>query len=146
MVTKEVNSRDAKEGDRFLLRVDEDVVLDGVKVIPVGAKAVGEIVHVQENGAVGKSGRLGARLLHVQVGEGEIPIRGEQQTKGPGSSNRVIMSMIGFGVFGLLTKGNAAKLKAGEIFNGYVSEDMAFDPATAAFVQARAATTAAEAR
>jgi hypothetical protein len=130
MVTKEVNSRTARPGDRFVLRVDEDVQVDGKTVIPTGAKAVGEVISAEENGAVGKAGTMSARLLHIELGDERVPIHGEEKTKGAKGTDRVLMSVVGFGVLGLLARGNNAKLKAGDIFNGYIAEDVLIDPQT----------------
>src|SRR3712207_916855 len=64
MVLNEVNTNSAKPGDRFVLRVDENVVVGGATVIPVGARAYGEVTRVKSNGAVGKAGSVGAKLLY----------------------------------------------------------------------------------
>ena len=143
MVLSEVNTRQKKAGDRFVLRVDEPVVVNGVTVVPVGAKAWGEVTMVKENGAAGASGKIAARLLHIDAGDSQIPLEGEDQSKGTGSGNRVAMAVVGFGIFGLLTKGNEGKLKGGHIFNGYIADEMLFDPATARFTKASAAAGAA---
>ena len=139
MVLSEVNSRQKKPGDRFVLRVDEPVVVNGVTVVPVGAKAWGEVTMVKGNGAAGASGKIAARLLHIDAGDTHIPLEGEDQSKGAGSGNRVAMAVVGFGIFGLLTKGNEGKLKGGHIFNGYIADEMLFDPASARFTKASAA-------
>jgi hypothetical protein len=131
MVLNEVSSRTAKPGDRFVLRVDEPVVVGGVTVIPVGAKAWGEIVEAETNGHAGKTGRIGARLLHVEVGGDQIPITGENRDQGEVGSTRIALGVLAFGPLGLLMRGNNAKLKAGEIFNAWLARDMVFDPATA---------------
>jgi hypothetical protein len=138
MVLREVNTRQKKPGDRFVLRVDEAVVVNGVTVVPVGAKAWGEVTMVKENGAAGSSGKIAARLLHIDVGDAQVPLDGEDQSKGAGSGNRVAMGMIGFGILGLLIKGNEGKLKGGHIFNGYIADEMRFDPGSARFLTASA--------
>jgi hypothetical protein len=136
MVVNEVSTKVARAGDRFVLRVDEDVVIGGVKVVPVGTKAWGEVLRAEESGAVGKAGRLSARLLYVDLPDARLPIRGDQVDKGPGGAGSTVLAVVGLGVLGLFTRGTNAKLKAGDIFNGYVAEDMIFDPATRHFVSA----------
>jgi hypothetical protein len=128
MVLREVNSRDHKAGHKFVLRVDEDVVIDGKTVIPTGAKAWGEVTAAEGTGSVGKSGRLSARLLYVEAGGKQIPLDGDRSSKGPDSTAQVVGAVVGLGIFGLLTKGSNATLKAGEIINGYTAEDASFDP------------------
>ena len=128
MVTKEVNSRDNRPGDRFVLRVDEEVQVGGVTVIPIGAKAWGELLEAKETGGVGKSGKINARLLYVEASGQQINLDGERRSSGSGGTGQVVASVIAFGPFGLLMKGNNATLKAGEILNGYTMADISFDP------------------
>ena len=67
MVVREVNSRSAKAGDRFRLRVNAPVVLEGATVIPVGSSAWGEVIIAKGTGAAGGKGQLSLRLLHVDT-------------------------------------------------------------------------------
>lgn len=127
MVLKEVNSRDHKAGHKFVLRVDEEVKVGAATVIPIGAKAWGEVTDAKGTGGAGKSGKLNARLLHVEDGDRQIPIDGERQSAGSGGTGQVVGGVVAFGIFGLLMKGNNATLKAGEILNGYTREDASFD-------------------
>lgn len=134
MVLNEVNTNSAKPGDRFVLRVDENVVVGGATIIPVGAKAVGEVTDIKSNGAVGKAGAVGARLLWIELGEDRIPITGEDRSKGRKESGGVVMASAIWGPFGLLMKGTPGKLKAGHIFNGYIPAELLYDPATGRFI------------
>jgi hypothetical protein len=134
MVLNEVNTNSAKPGDRFVLRVDENVVVGGATVIPVGAKAFGEVTRIKSNGAVGKAGSVGARLLYVELGDERIPLTGEDESKGRKEGGGVVMASAIWGPFGLLMKGGPGKLKAGHIFNGYIASELLYDPAAARFV------------
>jgi hypothetical protein len=136
MVLNEVSTRTVKAGERFVLRVDEPVVVSGVTIIPVGAKAWGEVLDAEGSGAGGKAGTLAVRLLHVDAGGSQIPISGENQTKGEKGTKQVVLGALGLGLLAplaLLAPGNNAKLKAGEIFNAYFTSDMLFDPASSTF-------------
>jgi hypothetical protein len=136
MVLNEVSTRTVKPGERFVLRVDEAVVVGGATIIPVGAKAWGEVLDADASGAAGKAGKLAVRLLHVEVGADQLPISGESQAKGEKGTKQVVLGALGFGLLAplaLLAPGNNAKLKAGEIFNAYLTGDMLFDPATSTF-------------
>jgi len=139
MVLNEVNTHDSKPGSRFVLRVDENVAVNGTVVIPVGAKAWGEVTRVEPNGAVGKAGTIGARLLYVEAGDARVPLNGEESSKGNKAGDRVVLAMVGFGVLGLLARGTQGKLKAGFIFNGFIAEDQLFDPGSGGFLPAPAA-------
>jgi hypothetical protein len=134
MVLNEVSGRNAKPGDRFVLRVDENVAVDGNVVIPVGAKAWGEVIDARQNGAVGKAGRISAKLLYVEAGGLQIPLTGEDSSKGAKGGDRVALAVVGFGLLGLFAQGAQGKLKAGHIFNGYLAADLYYDPASSSFV------------
>jgi hypothetical protein len=138
MVLNEVNTSKAGPGDRFVLRVDENVVVGGAAVIPIGAKAVGEVTQVKPNAALGKAGSIGARLLYVEAGGQHVALTGEDSSKGIKGGDRVALAATAFGPFGLLARGSQGKLKAGHIFNGYVAEDRLFDPAAATFIPVEA--------
>jgi hypothetical protein len=131
MILREVNSRTAKPGDRVRLRVIEPVVLGGVTRVPVGATAWGEVTTVEANGAAGKSGRLTARLLHLETPEGPVPLRGERANKGDNGTGGLAMAIIGFGPLGLLHQGDSGRLKAGELITGTVVETPAAGQAPA---------------
>jgi hypothetical protein len=120
MVLKEINSRTARLGDRFKLRVDEPIYINGAPVVPVGSTAWGEIASVEKNGAVGKGGRLGAKLLYLDLPSGHVPLRGEYADRGDGNGAGVVLAVVGFGLLGLLTGGDSARMKAGDTFTGYV--------------------------
>jgi hypothetical protein len=124
MVTKEVDSRSAKEGDRFKLRVNAPVMANGVVAVPVGATAWGEVTYVNGTGAAGNKGRLAAKLLYIDLPSGPLPISGSQGTEG------VVIGVFSFGLLGLLMKGGNAHFKAGDILTGYISP-----PAQAAATQ-----------
>ena len=139
MVLNEVSSRTAQTGHRFVLRVDEAVVVDGATIVPAGAKAWGEVVAAQESGAVGKAGRLQARLLHLDHGGQAVPITGEQQATGQRGTTQVALGVLGMGVLGplaLFAPGNNAKLKAGDLFSAYFAQDQLFDRRSGALTPA----------
>lgn len=120
MVTKEVNSRSAKVGDRFKLRVDAPVMIDGVVAIPVGATAWGEVVTVSGTSAAGGRGQLSLRLLYVDTPFGQVALSGTQGSEGKGNTGGVVLGVLGFGLLGLLNKGGNAMFKAGDIISGYI--------------------------
>lgn len=122
MFLKELSSRTAHPGERFRMRVDEPVFIDGKPVVPVGAIAWGETVSVAANGAAGAGGKLAARLLYLDLPQGQLPLKGDIANKGAGNGAGVAMAIIGFGIFGLLTKGDSARFKAGDLVTAYVDK------------------------
>jgi hypothetical protein len=139
MVLNEVTTKTARAGDRFALVVDEALTVDRVVIIPVGSKAWGEVITASESGAIGKAGKLSARLMYVETPAGRVSIRGESSGKGPGGAGATVLGVLGLCPLGLFTRGTNAKLKAGEIFNGYVVQELICDPATTALSEAQTA-------
>jgi hypothetical protein len=78
MVMDEVTSRTARVDDRFKLRVDADVNVGALRVVPTGATAWGEITLMEKNGAVEKSENVSARLLYIDLPSGPISLHGDQ--------------------------------------------------------------------
>ena len=124
MVLNEVSTKDHAVGHKFKLRVDKPVVVGGEEVIPVGAIGWGELTDAEKSGNVGKSGKLSARLLHIDLDGQEIPIEGETSNEGRSGKGATILGVIGLGPFGLLAKGNNAKMKAGEKMTAFVTENV----------------------
>lgn len=120
MILKEITSRTAVIGQRFKLRVNEPIFIDGKSLVPVGATAWGEIVSFDAAGAVGRGGKLGIRLLYVELPDGQLPLRGDAAHRGDGNGAGVAMAVIGFGLLGLLTAGDSARFKGGEELTAYV--------------------------
>lgn len=139
MVLNEVNTHKHKPGHRFVLRVDEAVEVAGRVLVPVGAKAWGEVTEIEENKGLGKAGSIGARLLHIEADGGAVPLTGEDRSRGIKGGTRVAFAIAAFGPFGFLARGSQGKLKAGHIFNGYVAADMLYDPASGRFTTLDAA-------
>ena len=123
MVLNEVSTKEHGVGHRFKLRVNKPVKIDNVVAIPVGAIGWGEITNAERSGNLGKSGKLQARLLYVEVGGTNIEISGDTADKGNSGTGETIIGVIGLGVFGLFAKGNNAKLKAGEMMTAFTVED-----------------------
>jgi hypothetical protein len=121
MFLKEITSRSAHPGDKFRMRVDEPVYIDGKPIIPVGAIAWGEVVAQESNGAVGHGGKLSARLLYLDLPQGQLPLRGDIANRGGGNGAGVILAVAGFGPLGLLTAGDSARFKAGDMLTAYVA-------------------------
>ena len=123
MVLNEVTTKTAKPGDRFVLRVHAPVSQNGAVVIPVGTKAVGEVVDAEKNGILGQSGKLSVRLLHLEWRGQAIALTGTDQDKGKSGAPETVVSVVAIGVLGLLARGNNAKLKAGELVTGFIDGD-----------------------
>lgn len=126
MATIEISTADVKPGTRFKLRLNRPVEVDGRLIVPVGASAVGEVLTAKDSGGLGKSGKMTARLLFLQLGDVQIPLEGDVVEKGRGAGSAGSAILLG-GLVGLFHRGNNAKIKAGEIVMGFVSQDVILD-------------------
>jgi hypothetical protein len=129
MATSEIRSDTAPAGTRFKLRVNKPVIVDGQTVVPVGSWAHAEVVAAKSSSGLGKSGTMSTKLLFLQVGEVQIPLEGESSTKGQGAGSAGVAVLLA-GWSALFHRGNNAKIKAGELVNGFVAEDIGLDMST----------------
>ena len=120
-------------GHRFNLETSEAVMVNGVTVIPVGSRAVGEVTGVRNKGMWGKSGHLAARLLYVTVNGRQIRLSGAFDDKGvAGGVGAVAVSAIVFLPAGFFMTGTSAMVPAGTIIKAFVDEDVPLAMAVAA--------------
>jgi hypothetical protein len=126
MAVNEVSTAKSGAGLRFKMRVNEAIIINGTAVVPVGTPAVGEVLAATDSGGLGKSGKMTAKLLHISLGEAEIPLEGDKTAKGSGAGSAGL-AVVFAGPLGLFHRGNNAKIKAGELLSGFVSEDVTLD-------------------
>lgn len=107
---RELNSNDAKVGDRFDLEVTEDVKLNGVTVIEAGTRGIGEVTVVKRKGMWGKSGKLETRLLHLEVGDEKIRITGAAGGQGKTGTAGVVASLAVVPIAGFFVTGTTATI------------------------------------
>jgi hypothetical protein len=120
-------------GQRFRMEVGENVIVQGVTVIPVGSPAVGEITDVRNKGMWGKSGHLGARILYVTVNGRQIRLSGAFDDKGvAGGIGAAAVSALVFLPAGFFMTGTSAKIPVGAMVKGFVDEDVQLNIAAAA--------------
>jgi hypothetical protein len=120
----ELHSQHNRTGDRFDLEVAEDVMLNGVVIIPRGSPGVGEVTRVRHKGMWGRSGRLETRLLSVRANGVNIPITGTVAERGETGTAGVVASILVVPVAGFFVTGTSAILPAGSGFAGTTDSDM----------------------
>lgn len=121
---KELNSKHDRVSDRFELRVSEDVIINGVTVIPAGARGVGEITHIDKKGMFGKSGKIAARVLYVRVGQQNISMSGSANEAGSGGTAGVVAAAVLFWPVAPFITGRSAALPPGSRMTGWVENDI----------------------
>lgn len=131
MAPAEVSTANATPGQIFKLRVSKAITVNGRIVVPVGTPAFGQVVSASDSGGLGKSGRMTAKLLNIQLGAIEIPLEGEMSAKGTGAGSAGVAVLFS-GALGLFHRGNNAKIKAGEILTGFIARDVALPESASA--------------
>lgn len=119
-VVDAVGSRGAKPGDRFRLRVEAPVCVDGRLAIPVGATAWGEVLSSFRSSAGGTRGRLSWHLREVETAWGPVSLRGDQEAVGASGADSVAVAVYLIGIYGFLLKGKNAGLRTGDLMSGYI--------------------------
>ena len=135
MTRTEVSSRDAHPGDRLYLTVAEPLVYRDQVVVPAGSTAVGEVARVERNGAMGKRGEMGVRLLYVQTPSGPIRLSGKTEGIGKGQQ---LLAIGGAAVIAwpmIFIHGTSARLPADTPITAYLADDLRFPIAADAYRQ-----------
>lgn len=115
-IVEDIYPAKAKTGDRLLLVVDKDVVVDGYVVISKGASVVAEVVESKEKGYAGQAGRILLSFKTVTaVDDQTIIVSGSSRREGEAK----MVESIGLGLvccpLFLLMKGEEGVIKAGQI-------------------------------
>jgi hypothetical protein len=119
-----LNSKTVRQGQRFALNVSADVVVDGLVVIPRGARGTGEIARVVSRGMFGKPGKLEVRMLFVEAGGARIRLDGRAAERGKAKTGVVVAGAVLIGVSAGFVKGKSAEIPAGTEVAGYVYADL----------------------
>lgn len=116
--------KDLRVGHRFRMEVADPVLLNGVTVIPAGSPAMGEVTDVRNKGMWGKSGKINARLLYVQVDGRQIRLSGQLDDKGVTGTAGVVAAIAFVPVAGFFTTGTSATIPMGAMIKGFLDEDV----------------------
>jgi hypothetical protein len=120
-----------KQGQRFALRVAEDVAVGTRVAIPRGTAAVGEVDAVSGKGMFGKAAQLVLRPLFIDIGGARVNLVGSTSQKGKnGTAAAAIATAIT--PFGLAITGKSATVPPGAPIDGHVRTDVALPGAVTA--------------
>jgi hypothetical protein len=115
--------------------VIEDVKVEGIVVIPRGAKAEGTVTDIQAARRMGRSGRIGVRLDWALTGAGErIPLRavgvrpsGESAEKPLNDTAATAIILFPAAPFILMKKGKDVTIPEGTLATSFVDGDHPLD-------------------
>jgi hypothetical protein len=119
-----LSSKRALQGQRFALRVAEEVRVDGLLVIPKGAHGEGQVSRVVTKGVMGKPGKLEVQVMFVEVGGRRIRLDGKAKDKGSSGAGPVILAAPLIGVSAAMFTGKSAVIPVGSIIDGFVYQDV----------------------
>lgn len=122
----------SKVGDRPRLEVAEDVVVDGVTVIPKGTPVTGELTAVRNKGMWGKSGKIEGRVLNMSLNGRTVRMSGAFDDKGVTGTAGVVAAVALVPVVGFFVTGTSARIPAGGQISAYIDEDIVFKVTPAA--------------
>ena len=116
---QEISSKHMREGQHFPFVVVEDVVENGVVVIPRGSSATG-IVTAQTGRAIGgKSGKFDISFESVAANGVHFPLTGLSRKEGKGNTMGALFGLI-------FISGRSATLLPGEVVKAFTSERTAY--------------------
>lgn len=108
-----ISSARAKRGDAFRVRVQEDVGIEGIVVLPAGTEGVGEIVHAEPSRGGGKPGELILAARRLQLGDPEVRLRGlKLGGAGKDTSGVALGVAVGIGPFAHFIHGKEIEIPA----------------------------------
>jgi hypothetical protein len=113
---KTISSATAHVGDEVDLQVAEEVVVDGLLVIPQGAAAIGVVKEAEPKKRLGHGGKLAFSIDSVRLRDNEkAAVRSYQESTGPNNSAGTILP---------LASGKEVVFTQGTEFTAYVDGDM----------------------
>ncbi len=123
-----LSSKHATMGEKVELRVAENVLVDGIVVVPAGARVLGTVVQGKKNEKRGNSKNLAVSVDYIVVKDKRIKLTGEQQQKAKSNIGAATAATVGFGLSGLMIYMNnrEAWIREGDPAKGYVAEDVVF--------------------
>ena len=108
------------------MEVAEDVVIDGVNVIPKGTAVTAELTAVRNKGMWGKSGKLEGRVLNMNLHGRTVRMSGAFDDKGITGTAGVVAAVVLVPVVGFFVTGTSARIPSGSQISAYVDEDIVF--------------------
>lgn len=112
---KEITSKRVEVGQTYQFQVVNDVVENGVVVIPRGSTATGAITWKTGRAIGGKSGKFDVEFQSVSAGGHDIPLMGTHRQEGRGNTVGALLGSI-------FISGRSAVMLPGQIVNAVTKE------------------------
>lgn len=146
-LAENLSSATAKTGDSVSFEVTEDVLVDGVVVLPKGAQALATVTDASPKKSMGRGGKLDVNIDSARLADGEkVQLRATQDNKGGGHVGAMTGAMVATAVvffpaapLFLFVHGKDINIPQGTEITAFVEGDMKLD--LAKFVPAAPADT-----
>jgi hypothetical protein len=132
-----ISSADAKTGQQVPFEVTDDVVVQGVTVIPKGAPALASVTEAEAKKRMGRGGKLNVNIDSVRLADGEkVQLRAVKDSKGGGHVGAMTGAMVATAIvffpaapLFLFMKGKDITIPKGTEVTAFVQGDMKLDMA-----------------
>ena len=124
----EIHSKSLVQGQRFGLRIADDVMVGSALVIPRGTPAVGEVEFLSEKGMFGKSAKFTLRPLFIELSGQRVNLDGATSQRGNRAVTEAAITTVLTGGLGVFITGKSASLPAGSSMDGTVRDDALIAP------------------
>ncbi|WP_353230304.1 hypothetical protein [Novosphingobium sp.] len=119
-----ISSKTAKQGDTFTLKTVNDVLQDGLVVIPAGTPGTGTVTAIKKPGSFGKSGKMEIAFTSLDLMGQSIPLSGKFQQQGQGNGGATAGAIVAAGlVGGFLVSGHSAVIEHGVALHAQTAAD-----------------------
>ena len=123
-LTRELSSKKAKKGDAVPLKLVENLIVNGVVVVPAGAEVKGIVTKARKAGGLGRGGKLEFTIVSVKAINGvEIPLQYTKSEHGAGDAGAVAVVAFVSIVGGIFMKGKNVVFNKGLQFDAEVTAD-----------------------
>jgi hypothetical protein len=114
---QEITSKKMKEGDMQRLQVANDLVSNGVVVVPRGSPVTAMVTWRTGKGIGGKSAKFELTFQSVNVRGKDYALKGKWRQEGRGNT---VAALLG----SMLISGHSAVMTSGQMVNAFTAEDI----------------------
>lgn len=120
-----INSSQRKRGEKFGLRLQAPIMLDGITVIPAGITGVGEVVHAMPARGGGKPGELLLAGRYLAFAGQQIALRGlKASVSGAHTYNLAFAVGTAIGPFAMFIRGHEIEIPPGARVTAKLANDL----------------------
>ena len=152
-ISENLSSAHARTGQSVAFEVVEDVLVQGIVVLPKGAQALATVTEASSKKSMGRGGKLDVNVDSARLGDGEkVQLRAVQENKGGGHTAVMTGAIVATAIvffpaapLFLFIHGKDITIPEGTQVNAFVQGDMKLDlakfaPAVPAITAASVAT------